>query len=78
MEPVAMVQFVFTGVTLDAALSKLLDHLKGPTLDGYHVVDVVAHLAAGTWRVVVYCLADCDGKTVLSLLSSDPPAGTVT
>lgn len=68
MEPTPMVQFVFTGASLEAALKKLLDHMKDQKLDGYHVVDVVIHLVTVYWRVVVYCLAepDRDDKATLS------------
>lgn len=52
-----MVQFVFTGASLDVALRKLLDRMQTRKLDGYHVVDVVIYLVTVYWRVVVYCLA---------------------
>lgn len=67
MEPTPMVQFVFTGTTLDGALQKLLSHIKDQKVDGYHVVDVIVHLVTVYWRVVVYCLAECDDKATLSL-----------
>lgn len=65
-----MVQFAFTGRTVDEALSKLQVHLKESELDGYLVTDLVAHQVTVYWRVVVYCLEPGDRPADKATLSS--------
>lgn len=72
MESTPMVQFVFTGASLDVALRKLLDHMTDQKLDGYHVVDVVIHMVTVYWRVVVYCLGEPDPADKATLSSGQP------